>query len=47
LSQGFYAVSWEENTYKKAYFSNKTYTVTVKDLVGNEGTVNFTITNIQ
>ena len=46
LPQGFYAVDGEENTYKKAYYSNKDYSFTVKDLAGNEGLVNFTITNI-
>ena len=47
LPQGFYAVDGEENTYKKAYYSNKEYSFTVKDIAGNEGNVMFEITNIQ
>ena len=47
LPQGFYAVAGEANTYKKAYYSNKEHSFTVKDLAGNDGNVKFEITNIQ
>ena len=46
LPQGFYSVAGQENTYSKAYYSNKEHTVTFKDMAGNEGSVTFTITNI-
>ena len=44
LPQGWYAVSGVENTYQKAYYNRtKTDKFIVKDVLGNESTIEFTV----
>ena len=43
LPQGWYAVPGKENTYSKAYYRADTYKLTVKDVLGNESTIEFTV----
>ena len=43
LGQGWYAVSGQENTYSKIYYKTKEYTLSFKDLAGNEGSYTFEV----